>query len=187
LNREEFRERTSDARQSGLRTRALSRAMKWSITMSTDSTPEPTLETKTPQTTPKPEPLQLPKGALIAFRQSGGAPVSAREIVLYPDGRVSFGGPDLGKEMYAHVPRKMNDAQIARLRKTLEHANFFRMASAQEPALSLPEGESPPDAFAYEIVARAGNRVNSVTVFDGAIPDALTPLLQQLGALMPKE
>ena len=147
--------------------------------MQTDSAPEPTLETKTPETTPKLEPLQLQKGALIAFRKSGGAPASTREIVLYPDGRVSFGGPDLGKEMYAHVPRKMNDAQIARLRKTLEHVNFFRMESAQ--------GEPPPDVLLYEIVARAGNRVNSVAVFDGAISDALTPLFQQLSALMPKE
>lgn len=147
--------------------------------METNSTPEQNSKDTTPEVSPKREPLQLPKGALIAFRKSGGAPASAREIVLYPDGRVSFGGPDLGKEMYAHVPRKMNDAQIARLRKTLEHANFFRMSSAQ--------GDPPPDASAYEIVARAGNRVNSVTVFDGAIPDTLTPLLQQLSALMPKE
>ncbi len=147
--------------------------------MNTDSASEPTFETKTPTSAPKPEPLQLPKGALIAFRKSGGALASTREIVLYPDGRVSFGGPDLGKEMYAHVPRKMNDAQIARLRKSLDHANFFRMSSAQ--------GDPPPDAFAYEISARAGNRVNSVTVFDGAISDALKPLIDQLSALMPKD
>lgn len=147
--------------------------------MSTDSTPEPTPETKTPQTTPKPEPLQLPKGALIAFRKRGGVSASAREIVLYPDGRVSYGGPDLGKEMYAHVPRQMNDAQIARLRKTLERVNFFRMTSAP--------GEPPADAFGYEISARAGKRVHAVAVFDGALPDALKPLIDQLNALMPKE
>jgi hypothetical protein len=153
--------------------------MKWRIPMETNSTPEQNPLVTETKASSKPEPLQLPKGALIAFRKSGGAPARTREIVLYPDGRVSFGGPDLGKEMYAHVPRKMNDAQIARLRKTLDHANFFRMSSAQ--------GEPPPDARAYEIVARAGNRVNTVTVFDGAIPDVLTPLIQQLSALMPKE
>jgi hypothetical protein len=49
------------------------------------------------------------------------------------------------------------------------------------------QGEPPPDVLLYEIVARAGNRVNSVAVFDGAISDALTPLFQQLSALMPKE
>lgn len=148
--------------------------------MKTDSAPEQTAEVSpTPEIPPKRAPLALPKGALIAFRKSGGSPTNTREIVLYPDGRVSFGGPDVSKEAYARVPRKMNDAQIARLRKTLEHANFFRMASA--------EGEPPPEAFAYEIIARAGNRVNTVTVFDGSIPDTLVPLIQQLSALMPKE
>jgi hypothetical protein len=146
--------------------------------MNTDPAPEPTPETKPAQPPPQSEPLELPKGALIAFRKSS-ASASAREIVLYPDGRVSFGGPDLGTEMYAHVPRKMNDAQIARLRKTLERANFFRMASAQ--------GELPPAACAYAIAARAGNRVHAITVFDGALPDALKALIDQLSALLPKE
>jgi hypothetical protein len=127
----------------------------------------------------KSEPLYLPKGALIAFRKKGGAPARIDEVVLYPDGRVSFGGPDVGKEMYAHVPRKMNDAQIARLRKLLDHVNFFRLELT-------PGGEPPSDGFAYEIVARTGNRINSVAVFDGSIPDTLNPLLQQLTALMPK-
>jgi len=152
--------------------------------MKTDSAPEQVPQTsealrETSEVSPTREPLQLPKGALIAFRKRGGSPISTREVVLYPDGRVSFGGPDVSKEAYAHVPRKMNDAQIARLRKTLEHVNFFRMTSAP--------GDPPTDAFAYEIIARAGNRVNSVQVFDGSIPDALTPLIQQLSALMPKE
>jgi hypothetical protein len=146
----------------------------------TDSTlGEISRDTQASAVSPKRERLQLPKGALIAFRKSGGLKFSTREIVLYPDGRVSFGGPDVSKEAYAHVPRKVNDAQIARFRKMLDHINFFRMASAQ--------GDQPPDAFAYEIVARAGNRVNYVEVFDGSLPDALTPLIQQLSALMPRE
>ncbi len=132
-----------------------------------------------PTAPPKRERLRLPQNALAAFRKSGGAPVSSREIVVYPDGRVSYGGPDVSKEAYARAARKLNDGQIMRLRRTLEHVNFFRMSSAQ--------GDQPPDAFAYEIAARAGNRSNYVQVFDGSIPDALTPLLQQLSALMPKE
>jgi len=142
-----------------------------------ESKPAPTSHQKPVR--PKIEPLQLPKGALIAFRKSGGLKFSTREIVLYPDGRVSFGGPDVSKEVYARVPRKLNDAQIARLRKTLDHVNFFRMTSAQ--------GDQPPDSFAYEIIARTGNRTNYVEVFDGSIPDALMALIQQLSALMPRE
>jgi hypothetical protein len=126
----------------------------------------------------KSEPLFLPKGALIAFRRMGGTPARTEEIVLYPDGRISYGGPDAGKEMYAHVPRKMNDAQIARLRKLLDHINFFRMQSAA--------GTPSADAVSYEIAARTGNRVNTVAASEGSVPDALNPLIEQLGGLLPK-
>lgn len=128
---------------------------------------------------PKLEPLQLPLGAFIAFRKSGGTPFASREIVIYPDGRVSYGGPDLSKEVYARAGRKLNDAQIARLRKMLDQAGFFRLASAQ--------GEPPTDAHTYEIVARRGNRSNAVRVFDDNVPASLAPLLEQLNALIPKE
>ncbi len=140
---------------------------------------EPAANQAQPPAPPKLERLQLPLGAFMAFRKSGGAPFSSREIVIYPDGRVSYGGPDLSKEVYARVGRKLNDAQIARLRKMLNQAGFFRLASVQ--------GKPPADAYAYEIVARLSNRSNLIQVFDGNIPTALEPLVQQLNALMPKE
>lgn len=123
--------------------------------------------------------VQLPLGAFIAFRKSGGLKFSSREIVLYPDGRVSFGGADLSKEIYARAPRQLNNAQIFDLRNLLDRAGFFRLPSAA--------GNQPPDSYAYEIVARLGKRSNFVEVFDGGIPDALQPLIDKLSALMPKE
>jgi len=136
-------------------------------------------EPTSPPAPPKLERLQLPLGAFIAFRKSGGTPFSSREIVIYPDGRVSYGGPDKSKHVYARAGRKLNDAQIARLRKMLDQAGFFRLPSAQ--------GEPPPEAHTYEIVARLGSRSNFVHVFDGSVPEPLMALLQQLNALMPKE
>jgi len=82
------------------------------------------------------------------------------------------------EQIYARAGRNLNDRQIARLRKMLDQAGFFRLQSAQ--------GDHAPDASAHEIIARIGNRSNRVEVFDGSIPDALTPLIQQLSALMPK-
>jgi hypothetical protein len=130
-------------------------------------------------TPPKIEKLQLPLGAFIAFRKSGGLKFSTREIVIYPDGRVSIGGADPSKEAYARAPRQLNNAQIFELRKLLDRAGFFRLPSAT--------GNQPPDAYAYEIVARLGNRSNFVEVFDGKIPDALKPLIDKLSAWLPKE
>jgi hypothetical protein len=125
------------------------------------------------------EKLELDRGTLIAFRTSGGAPFTMREIVVYPDGRVSFGGPDMGKNAYKLVPRKMNDAQMMHLRHLLDQVGFFRLQSA--------EGQAPPEVLKYEIAARLGSRLNTIQVYDGSVPDVLKPLLEQLGTLMPKE
>ncbi|MBI3538544.1 MAG: hypothetical protein HY070_13430 [Chloroflexi bacterium] len=121
--------------------------------------------------------LFLPKGALIAFRKTRGA--NALEFYLYPDGRISFNTPDYSTEAYERVSRKLNDAQINRLRHLLDQVNFYRAQSAQ----SKPRGEN----IAYEISARVGNKSNTIELFDGSIPAALKPLIEQLNALMPKE
>lgn len=138
-----------------------------------ESKPAPTSHKKAAR--PKIEPLQLPKGALIAFRKSGGLKFSSRAIVIYPDGRLMPGGTDLPKQSSA--PQKLNDPQIAELRRLLEQAGFMR--------LRLGGGSQPPDSYAYEIVAQADGKSNSVEVFDGKIPEALTPLIQRLTKLLP--
>jgi len=145
-----------------------------------DSAKEQPVKNHDPQSaSPKVEPLQLPLGAFIAYRTSGGAKASSREIVVYPDGRVSFGGPDVSKQIYARAGRKLNDGQMARLRKMLDQVNFFR--------LQIEPSNQPPDTLAHAIIARIHARSNHIEVFDGSIPDALAPLIQQLSALMPKE
>lgn len=123
---------------------------------------------------PKIEPLQLPKGALLAFRKSGGLKFSSREIVIYPDGRASYGGTDLPKQPSAS--QNQSDAPIAELRRLLEQAGFVR--------LKLAGGQQPPDSYAYEIVAQMEGKTNYVEVFDGKIPDALAPVLQRLVKLL---
>jgi hypothetical protein len=123
---------------------------------------------------PKIEPLQLPKGALIAFRKSGGLKFSSREIVIYSDGRVSYGGSDLPKQ--ASTPQKLGEAQIAELRRMLDQNDFFQ--------LRLAGGQQPPDSYAYEIVAQIVAKSNYVEVFDGKIPESLMPLIQRLTKLL---
>ncbi len=120
--------------------------------------------------------LELPKGAMIAFRKTSGG--NALEFYLYPDGRISFNTPDFSKEAYAHPSRKLNDAQINHLRHLLDQTNFYRAASAQ--------GKPSGDGFAYEISARVGNKSNAIELFEESIPDALKPLVEELNALLPK-
>ena len=138
-----------------------------------ESKPAPTSHQKSER--PKIEPLQLPKGALIAFRKSGGLKFSSRETAIYSDGRVSYGGTDLPKQ--TSVAPKLSDAQIAELRRLFEQVGFMR--------LKLAGGQQPPDSFAYEIVAQIDGKSNYVEVFDGKIPEALMPLIQRLTKLLP--
>ena len=122
--------------------------------------------------------LELPKGAMLAYRKSGGLRFSSHEIVVYPDGRVTYEGGDTAKTaLESRARRKMTDAQVVRMRKLLDQANFWRMDAVA--------GTQSPDSFAYEIVARIGSKHNRVELVDGSIPDALQPLVDQLNKMLP--
>ena len=121
--------------------------------------------------------LELPKGAMIAFRKTSSGNVT--EFFLYPDGRISFNVPDFFKEAYAHPSRKLNDGQINHLRHLLDRVNFYRAPATQ--------GKASTDGIAYVISASVGSKSNRIELFDGSIPDALKPLVKELSALLPKE
>jgi hypothetical protein len=124
---------------------------------------------------PKHEVLRLPKGAFLAFRKSGGLHFSSRAVVIYPDGRVAFDARGVPQKEYNRLRRAFNDGQMLSLRKLLDQTNFWKTESA---------GQQNPDAFAYEIAARIGQRANEVEVFDGSVPENLTPLLERLTPLL---
>lgn len=111
--------------------------------------------------------LRLPRGALVALRRSGGFKFRSRAVVVFRDGRVNY---DDGE----NAPRTvwtLSDAEMAELRRALDQADFAKLPAA---------GRQNPDAFAYEIVARPSRRVYSAEAFQGSIPAALAPLIQQL-------
>ena len=99
--------------------------------------------------------------------------------MIYPDGRVSYGGADTSTDWKSRAARKMNDAQITTLRKTLDRTNFFRAQSSP--------GKHGGDAIAYEIKVRLGFRANTIELFTGAIPESLNPLIEQLNKLLPED
>jgi hypothetical protein len=123
------------------------------------------------------EPLELPKGAMVVLRLSGGMKFSSHEVVVYPDGRVTLGGGDTAHDAYQRVSRRLLDAQIVRMRRALEQSGFFRMKAQT--------GSQPPDGYAYELVARVGNRFNRIEFFTGSVPNSLQPLIEQLTQLLP--
>jgi hypothetical protein len=118
------------------------------------------------------ERLELPAGALIAFRSSGGLKFRSRQLVIYPDGRLTLSGTDLPKPS---AREKLGPDRIAELRKLLADSGFDR--------IETPARQQPPDSFAYETVAQIDSVAHYVEVFDGSIPEKLRPLIRVLKRL----
>ena len=145
---------------------------------SDDQAPDPSAPAA-PAAAAAEKPMELPKGAFIAYRKSGGLKFSSREVVVYPDGRVTFDGGDTAKTSLTRAARRMSDAQIMRLRRTLEQINFFGM----HPPASAPD----PDGFVLEIAARLGSKNNAIEVNAAGLSGGLTALVDQLTQLLPAE
>lgn len=122
------------------------------------------------------QPLTLPRGALVAMRRSGGLKFSSQEIYVYPDGRITHGERDLSTEPHARPGRKLNDAQIMRLRRLLSSSGFFGFKTEPRP--------QDPDAHVYELAGRIGSKSNQIELHTGAIPDRLAPLVEMLSQLL---
>ncbi|MBI5878597.1 MAG: hypothetical protein HZB53_13190 [Chloroflexi bacterium] len=124
-----------------------------------------------------PKALELPRGALLVMRVSGGLRFTTQEMVVYPDGRVTPGADDTVKTVFNRTQRSMADAHIVRLRKLLDQSGFFK----SQP----PKVEPSPDGYAYEIVSRIGPKHNHIEVFTGTMPDGVQTLVDYLMKWMP--
>lgn len=140
-------------------------------------TPAAAADSAAPPAPAEHEPLRVPRGAFLVLRKSGGLKFSTREVVVFPDGRISFDARGVPQKEYNRLRRVLNDAQVLGLRKLLDQANFWKTESV---------GAQNPDAFAYEVAARLGQRANSIEVFDGSIPERIKPLLERLEKLLPE-
>jgi hypothetical protein len=118
--------------------------------------------------------LQLPRGAFIAFRQSGGLRFSMREVIVYSDGRVTY--RQQGKLSEATGTREISQEAVAELQAVLDQSGFFDLPASI--------GRSSPDGYAYEILARARRKTKQVEAFTGSVPVALQPMIRQLQKLM---
>lgn len=126
----------------------------------------------------KPEPFRLPRSAFVGLRKSGGLVFTSSEVVVYPDGRVAYDARGVPQKEYTRLRRVLNDGQTISLRKLLDQTNFWQATSG---------GAQNPDAYAYEIAARLGQRSNEIEVFDGSLPESLQPLVERLSKLLPQE
>ena len=116
--------------------------------------------------------LELPRGALVAFRKSGGLRFTSRGFVVYRSGWVV---PLEGTEgRRRHMTPDARDALEALLLRSGMSRQSHRKARGTR------------DGYAYEIVAHYGGRIRHTEVEDGAIPDDLRRLIDVLQRLMPR-
>ena len=123
---------------------------------------------------PNDDQLQLPRGAFIAFRQSGGLRFSTREVIVYNDGRVIY--QQQGKLGAGEGSRRITPDEVAELKEMIEQSNL----------IGLPRsiGRQSLDGYAYELIARAGGQIKSFEFFDGSTPPELQTLLAHFKSLM---
>lgn len=139
---------------------------------------------------PVEEPLKLPKGAIVILRRSGGLRFTSREVTVHRDGQITYSdatsraiGKAGARRQSANSqppPRKLTKRELSQLRIMLSKSD---LASANASATAGRKRQNP-DAYAYEIVARAGRKVHSVEVFDGRIPPSLEPLIRELSSYL---
>ncbi|MFL5734290.1 MAG: ester cyclase [Chloroflexia bacterium] len=122
--------------------------------------------------------LELPDGALVAMRRSGGLRFTSRAIVIYSDGRVVVDGGSEAHQGAAPI-RKLDDAEMAGLYRALEQAGLDKLP----PRI----GRQNPDAYAYELAARLDGEEHLTEVYDVSIPKQLSPLLKLLGQYLNEE
>jgi hypothetical protein len=145
------------------------------VRLERDDAPQPAAARRTGDD----EALALPEGAWLALRKSGGLLFSSREVVVYGDGRVTGSAIGGGRPERDARPRRLSAARLAALRRAAEQVDFGRL-----PARAGRQGR---DAFVYELAVRSGRATHAVEVFEGAIPELLAPLLDQLNRLLPRD
>jgi len=120
---------------------------------------------------------RLPRGGLVGMQRSGGLRFTSVAVVVLRDGRVRVARGVVDRwPVRSDEVRQLGDDAMATLLMLLHQSGVRRLHGET--------GRQSPDGYAYEIVARPGRRRYAVTVFTGAIPETLQPLITFLSTLL---
>lgn len=112
------------------------------------------------------------EGVLVDFRRTGG-------IAGFDDHLIIRAGGDVTLERKGGVRHvfTVDKTVVLRLQQAIEEAGFFELASQAHPA------EIIPDALIYRITCQTDGRRHTVETSDGAIPQQLMPLIDELNQI----
>lgn len=118
-------------------------------------------------------PASADADVLVEYRRTGGIAGLNDHLIIRSDASATLqqkGQPDAA---FTVDPQVLDD-----LKQTLEAADFDALAGVHEP------GRAIPDAFHYTVVYTTDGGRQTVEATDGAIPDDLAPVLDQLNTII---
>lgn len=112
-------------------------------------------------------------GMLVEYRRAGGIAGFNDHLIVRPTGEVTLEKKGGVREIFT-----VDAAVVAKLQQTVEESGFFDLESEYRPARIIP------DALTYRITAQAGGRRHTVETTDGAIPEQLAPVIEELNQII---
>jgi hypothetical protein len=109
--------------------------------------------------------------AIVIYRRSGGFAGVSEQWTIYPDGRITASDGRTGQVTVQQVEQLLSD---------IEALGFFELDSRYMPANTCC------DRFTYEITARRGDRMHTVTTMDGTpnTPAELQQVITEISRLL---
>lgn len=131
---------------------------------------EPEPEAEATDVPADPEQLALPRGALVAFRKSGGLRFSSRGVTVTRTGWIEPMEGTAGRR------RHMTPEALTTLERLLLQSGLTRAG--------LRKAGATRDGYSYEIAARVGGKLRHVELSD-PVPEEQERLVRVLSRLLP--
>jgi hypothetical protein len=134
------------------------------------------VRSRLPDPPPEPRP-QLPKGAWLRLRISGGLVFRSSEALLFNDDRLTYkqsASPVSGQLVLA---RRLTSTQAGELRQMIAEIDLAALAEHDAGRLGA-------DRLAYELTLRSNRKLYVVEALQGALPEPLAQIVRQIGQLV---
>ncbi len=122
------------------------------------------------ETTPVPS---SPKSVLVSYQRTGGFAGLRDQLTIYSNGYCELQRKGLEREF------TLQPGQLAHLKELMEEANFLGLKAQYLPT------NAGADFFEYVLSYQAEEgKMHTVRTINGAVPDALQPILKELNQLI---
>ncbi|MFQ5342327.1 MAG: protealysin inhibitor emfourin [Anaerolineae bacterium] len=112
---------------------------------------------------------------LVEYRRTGGIAGYDDHLIVRTTGEATLEKKGGVRDIFT-----VDEDVVARLQQTVEDARIFDLKSEYRPAQVIP------DAFTYRIAFQAEGRRHTVETTDGAIPDQLVRVIDELNQIIAK-